>query len=69
MNAEMDISKNQWRSTGGKGTTRKNKRVWVGLGLSLNSLVGYPKMLVVLGIKPVGKILALVHIIFKLSVS
>jgi hypothetical protein len=24
MNAEMDISKNQWRSTGGKKQTKKN---------------------------------------------
>ena len=50
-----------------KGITRKNLRVWVGLGLCLNSMgifgLGTQKSFlfwVVLGIKPVGKIPALV---------
>ena len=50
-----------------KGITRKNLRVWVGLGLCLYSMgifgLGTQRGLlfwVVLGIKPVGKILAIV---------
>ena len=56
-----------------KGITRKNLRVWVGLGLCLNSMgifgLGTQKSFlfwVVLGIKPVGKIPALVGMIFAL---
>ena len=54
-----------------KGITRKNLRVWVGLGLCLNSMgifgLGTQKSFlfwVVLGIKPVGKIPALVMTVY-----
>ena len=42
--------------------TRKNPRVWVGVVSEFHGYfpVGYPKRHVILGIKPVGKILALV---------
>ena len=30
MNAEMDISKNQWRPTGGKNSENCRRRLWMG---------------------------------------